>query len=69
MAEFLYATLFPSAQVALASPPPAEHVLRLATTGVFVTGAKLFVELYFLLRVAQTGLVWSNWLRCARSDE
>ena len=55
--------------VALAPPPPpAEHILRLLTAGVCVTGAKLFVQLYFLLRVAQTGLVWSNWLRYALSS-
>ncbi len=46
----------------LVDPSPLDYIWLLCTTGVFVSGAKLFADLYFLLRVAQTGLVWSNWV-------
>jgi hypothetical protein len=50
----------------LSDPPPIDYIWLLCTTGVFVAGAKLFADLYFLLHVAQTGLVWSNWVSLVR---
>jgi hypothetical protein len=48
--------------VVLADTPPSEYMWELLTSGVFVTALKLFAQTYYLLRVAQTGLVFSNWL-------
>jgi Leucine-rich repeat (LRR) protein len=51
--------------VVLADTPPSEYIWELLTSGVFVTALKLVAETYYLLIVAQTGLVWSNWLSLA----
>jgi Leucine-rich repeat (LRR) protein len=48
--------------IVMAYVPPSEYILELLTSGVFVTALKLFAQTYYLLRVAQTGLVFSNWL-------
>jgi hypothetical protein len=49
-------------KVVLVDTPPSEYIWELLTSGIFVTGLKLFAETYYLLVVAQMGLVWSNWL-------
>jgi hypothetical protein len=49
-------------EIVMAETPPSEYIWELLTTGVLVTAAKLFVQAFYLLRVAQTGLSWSNWL-------
>ncbi len=43
--------------------PPADYIWLLLTSGVAVSATKLFADLYYLMRVSQTGLAWSNWLR------
>jgi Leucine-rich repeat (LRR) protein len=48
--------------IVLADTPPSEYILELLTSGIVVTGMKLFSQTYYLLWVAQTGLVASNWL-------
>jgi hypothetical protein len=48
--------------VVLTDTPPTEYIWELLTNGIFVTAIKLFAQVYFLLRVTQTGLVWFNWL-------
>ncbi len=50
-------------EIAFADTRPVDYIWLLLTSGVFVSAAKLCTDLYFVLRVAQTGLAWSNWLR------
>jgi hypothetical protein len=48
--------------VIMADTLPSEYVWELLTSGIAVTGLILFAHTYYLLRVAQTGLTFSNWL-------
>ena len=63
------ATRVPMLDFVLADRKPKHFLLELLTLGICISIAKLFADTYFLLRVAQNGLVWSNWLRYAYSKK
>jgi hypothetical protein len=46
----------------LAEREPKHFIMQLFTSGLFIVSAKLFADTYYLLKVAQNGLVLSNWL-------
>jgi hypothetical protein len=46
----------------LAERKPKHFVLQLLTVGLLIASTKLFADTYYLLKVAQNGLVWSNWM-------
>jgi hypothetical protein len=41
---------------------PKHFIIKLLTSGLFIAVAKLVANTYYLVYVAQNGLVWSNWL-------